>query len=88
MIRSFPEATRHLQVHDRHTVEVNSHDFEFSERHRDVLEAFAVANAVTPAQLRERVEHLATLGATRVMPWTIRPDWERGLRSFAPILSG
>ena len=86
MIRSFPEATRHLRVHDRHTVEVSAHDHEFSERYRDVLEAFAVANAITPAQLRDRVEHLAALGATRVMGWNIRPDWERGLRSFAPIL--
>jgi 5,10-methylenetetrahydromethanopterin reductase len=86
MIRSFPEPTRHLRVHDRHMVEVSAHDHAFSERHRDALEAFAVANAITPEQLRARVDELAALGATRVMGWTIRPDWERGLRSFAPIL--
>jgi hypothetical protein len=86
MIQSFPEATRHLKVHDRHMVEVSEHDHELSERYRDELEAFAAANAVTPVQLRERVDHLAALGATRIMGWTIRPDWERGLRSFAPIL--
>ncbi len=88
MIRSFPDATRHLQVHDRHMVQVSEHDYEFSQRHRAELEAFAIANAITPAQLHERVERLAALGATRVMVWTIRPDWERGLRTFAPILPG
>ncbi len=86
-IRSFPDATRHLHVHDRHMVQVSEHDYQFSQRHRDELEAFAVANAITPVQLHERVERLEALGATRVMGWTIRPDWERGLRTFAPILA-
>ena len=86
MIRSFPEETRHLKVHDRHMVEVSEHDRQLSERHRDDLVAFATANAVTPAELRQRVDRLAALGATRLMTWGIRPDWERGLRSFAPIL--
>ena len=51
-IRAFPEATRHLKVHDRHTVEVSRHDYELSERHRPDLEAFAAAIALTPDQLR------------------------------------
>ncbi|MFN0091648.1 MAG: LLM class flavin-dependent oxidoreductase [Acidimicrobiales bacterium] len=87
MIRRFPEATRHLKVHDRHTVAVSEHDHEFSERHRGELEAFAAANALTPDRLAERVDALAALGATRVMGPTMRPDWERGLRSFASILT-
>jgi 5,10-methylenetetrahydromethanopterin reductase len=86
MIERFPEATRHMKVHDRHMVDVSEHDYEFSELYRDELEAFAVASALTPAQLRDRVAGLGELGATRVMGWTIRPDWERGLNSFAPIL--
>ena len=86
MINDFPEATRHLRVHDRHVVEVNAHDHAFSERHRDELEAFARSIVLTPSQLRERVEGLAKRGAYRVMGWVIRPDWERGLRSFAPVL--
>jgi 5,10-methylenetetrahydromethanopterin reductase len=87
MIRGFPEKTRHLRVHDRHTVEVNAHDHALSERYPDELAAFAAANALTADQLRARVEELAALGATRVLPTSIRPDWERGLRSFAPILA-
>jgi 5,10-methylenetetrahydromethanopterin reductase len=86
MIRGFPEATRHLRVHDRHMAEVNAHDHAFSERHRDELEAFAASIAATPEQLRARVDHLGALGATRAMVLSIRPDWERGLRSYAPIL--
>ena len=87
-IRAFPEATRHLKVHDRHTVEVSQHDHEVSERHRPELEAFGAAMALTPDQLRARVDELAAMGATRVMGPNIRPDWERGLRSLAPILPG
>ena len=87
-IRAFPESIRHLKVHDRHTVEVSRHDYELSERHRPDLEAFAAAIAVTPDQLRARLDQLAEMGATRVMGPSIRPDWERGLRSFAPILPG
>ena len=75
------------RVDDRHTVEVNAHDYAFSERHRAELEAFARSSAVTPTQLRERREGMAALGATRAMVWPIRPDWERGLRSFAPLLT-
>jgi 5,10-methylenetetrahydromethanopterin reductase len=86
MIRAFPEATRHLKVHDRHTVEVSQHDFVFSERHRDELEAFAVAHAIPSHQLPERRDQFAALGVTRLMGWCTRPDWERGLRAFAPIL--
>ncbi len=85
-IERFPEATRHLRVHDRHVVEVNEHDHAFSERHRDELEAFARSVAMSPTQLRERVAGLAELGAARAVVWTILPDWERGLRSFAPVL--
>jgi len=87
-IRAFPQSTRHLKVHDRHTVAVSKHDHEVSERHRPDLEAFATAIAVTPDQLRARLDQLAGMGATRVMGPSIRPDWERGLRSFAPILPG
>jgi len=86
MIERFPAATRHLKVHDRHVVEVSDHDRAFSERHRDTLEAFAAAIAIPPSQLRERAEGLAARGATRIMTWTILPDWERGLRSFEPLL--
>ena len=86
MIQRFPEATRHLRVHDRHVVEVNEHDHAFSQRHREELEAFARSVALTPSQLRERADGLAALGATRAMTWNIRPDWERGLRSFAALL--
>jgi hypothetical protein len=87
-IHAFPEATRHLAVHDRHTVDVSRHDHEVSERHRPELEAFAAGVALTPDQLRARAEHLAAMGATRIMGPSIRPDWERGLRSYAPLLPG
>ena len=65
-----------------------THDHAFTERHRGELEAFAQASAVTPAQLREQVENLGSMGATRAMVLPIWPDWERGLRSFAPLLTG
>ena len=87
-IERFPVSTRHLRVHDRHIVEVNEHDYAFSERHRDELEAFARSIAVSPTQLRERAAELVALGATRTVVWSILPDWERGLRSFAPVLGG
>jgi 5,10-methylenetetrahydromethanopterin reductase len=87
MIEQFPAATRHLRVHDRHAVAVSEHDHAFSERHRDALEAFARELALTPSQLRNNVERLTALGAARVLTWNIRPDWERGLRSFAPVLT-
>jgi 5,10-methylenetetrahydromethanopterin reductase len=85
-IERFPEATRHLRIHDRHVVEVNAHDYAFSERHRDELEAFARSVALSPTRLCERADELAALGATQVMVWPVLPDWERGLRSFAPVL--
>jgi 5,10-methylenetetrahydromethanopterin reductase len=86
MIERFPEATRHLRIHARHVVEVNAHDYAFSERHRDELEAFADSVASSPAQLCERADDLAALGAKRLLVWAVLPDWERGLRSFAPLL--
>ena len=85
-IERFPESTRHLRVHDRHVVEVNEHDHAFSERHRDELEAFANNVAMSPTELHAGLSGAAARGATRVMVWTILPDWERGLRSFAPVL--
>lgn len=85
-IERFRDSTRHLRVHDRHLVEVNQHDHAFSERHRDELEAFASRTAMSPTQMRERLGEAEALGATRVMVWTILPDWERGLRSFASVL--
>ena len=82
-IEAFPAATRHLHVHDRHMVEVSQHDRAFSERHRDALEDFARAWALTPELARERLRALESLGATRVMAGQAFPDWERGLRAFA-----
>ena len=85
-VERFPESTRHLRVHDRHVVEVNEHDRAFSERHRDELEAFANNITASPTQLREGLHRAAAQGATRVMVWCVLPDWEGGLRSFAPLL--
>jgi len=79
-----PRDVRHLVVHDRHTVEVNAHDAAFIDRHPDALAAFAAQAAVTPEQLRRRVDTMTKLGATRI---TCSPfdgtDWASVMRAYA-----
>jgi len=79
-----PSQLRHLVVHDGHTVGVNAHDAAFIDRHPDALAAFAAKIAVTPAQLRRRIDTIATLGATRT---TCTPfhgtDWASTMRAYA-----
>lgn len=83
-LEQYPIQLRHLVVHDRHTVGVNAHDAAFIDRHPDALAAFGEMVAVTPAQLRERIDAIAAMGATQT---TLTPyfdtDWDSALRSYA-----
>ena len=83
-LERYPREVRHLIVHDQHAVGVGPHDAAFIERHPDALAAFAANVAVTPAQLRDQIEAIASLGATQT---TCNPflgtDWASATRSYA-----
>jgi 5,10-methylenetetrahydromethanopterin reductase len=82
-----PLEVRHLVVHDRHTVGVNDHDAAFIKRHPDALAAFAANMALTPGELRGRIDEIVRLGATRT---TFSPymgsDWASAMRAHATAL--
>jgi 5,10-methylenetetrahydromethanopterin reductase len=85
-VEALPPQVRHLHVHDRHAVYVNAIDAAFAERHPDALAATAANSACTPEQLRERVEAVAALGATRVTCRVLFADWARDMARCATAL--
>jgi 5,10-methylenetetrahydromethanopterin reductase len=83
---ALPAETRHLHVHDGHTVLMNPLDEAFAGRHPDALAGFAAAGACTAEQLRARVEAAAALGATRIGCRASFQDWEGDLARTARAL--
>jgi 5,10-methylenetetrahydromethanopterin reductase len=85
---AFAPEERHLHVHEGHAVAVSALDAAFVERHPDALADFAASAACTPAQMRERIEAVAALGATRVTCGGISfADWERDMARCAKTLA-
>jgi 5,10-methylenetetrahydromethanopterin reductase len=83
-LETIEPALRHLAVHDRHTVGVNDLDAAFIAQHPEALAAYAATMAVTPGQLRARVDGVARLGATRTSFQSyLGTDWESAIRSYA-----
>jgi 5,10-methylenetetrahydromethanopterin reductase len=87
MIERFPPETRHFQVHDRHMVETSAHDRSFVEQYPEALAEFAAAAALRPEQLREQVQAVAALGATRLSCGVSFGDWQRDMERYAAALS-
>ena len=87
MVEQFPPERRHLYVHDRHMVEVNAHDRGFVERYPDSVVQFAGGVVFTAEQLRERVQSLVSLGATRVSCGASFGDWEQDMKRYANALA-
>ena len=83
-LERYPTEIRHLIVHDEHSVGVGPHDAAFIERHPDALAAFAAKVAVTPAQMRDQIETIASLGATQTtcLPF-LGSDWASATRAYA-----
>jgi len=86
LLATYPAEARHLVVHDRHTVFVNELDAAFAERHPDALADYVVREICTPAQMKERVDAIAALGATRVQCRVLFADWERDMKRWATAL--
>jgi 5,10-methylenetetrahydromethanopterin reductase len=85
-VEALPSDVRHLHVHEGHAVAVSVIDAAFIERHPDALAAFAAAASCTPAQLRERTDAVAALGATRLTCQITFADWERDMARTAKAL--
>lgn len=83
IIESFPAETRHLHLHDHHMVGTSPHDGAFLDRHPDAVTDFARAATLTREQLRERVDSLAALGATRINCGGPTVGWEQDMRLLA-----
>jgi 5,10-methylenetetrahydromethanopterin reductase len=85
-VEAFPPEVRRLHVHEGHAVAVSAIDDAFAERHPDALAAFAANATCNPAQMRERIEAVSALGATRVTCSVIFADWERDMARWANTL--
>jgi 5,10-methylenetetrahydromethanopterin reductase len=85
-LEAMPPEVRHLHVHDGHSVAVNPIDAAFAQRHPDALAAFAASVACSPAQLRERTEAIAALGATRVTCRVPFETWRHDMARCATAL--
>jgi 5,10-methylenetetrahydromethanopterin reductase len=83
-LEALPADVRHLAVHDQHTVGVNDHDREFIDRHPDALAEFVDKVVMTPEELGENIERLASLGMTHANgPALAGRHWEWATRTFA-----
>jgi 5,10-methylenetetrahydromethanopterin reductase len=83
-LEALPADVRHLAVHDQHTVGVNDHDREFIDRHPDALAEFVDRIVMTPKELDENIERLASLGMTHANgPALAGRHWEWATRTFA-----
>jgi hypothetical protein len=87
MIEAFPAEIRHLQVHDRHMVELSAHDRVFVERHPEAVAGVAATAVMTPGQLREAARSLAARGVTRISCGVAFADWERDMERYATALA-
>ncbi len=77
-----PPGSRHLIVHDRHTVGINDLDAEFMARHPEAVEAFVDRTVISPAELRNRVLRISVMGATNTTCST-GGDWQAALHAYA-----
>jgi 5,10-methylenetetrahydromethanopterin reductase len=80
-IERFPEASRHLHVHEGHCVEANAID----RRHMNPQLA-AVTFSGTPEELRRRAAGLAAQGVSEIVYAPMGPDLPRELRAMAAAL--
>jgi 5,10-methylenetetrahydromethanopterin reductase len=86
-LQALPPEVRHLHVHEGHAVAVNALDAALAERHPEALADFAATATCTPARLKERVEAVAALGATRATFHVSFADWERDMARCARALT-
>lgn len=77
-LEEVPSSERHLAVHEDHLVRVTERDRPLL--NGDVLKAFTWTG--TRAEIRMRLDRLATAGATEVLYAPMGPDIERELRTF------
>jgi len=82
-IERFPEATRHLHVHEGHCVEPN----EIDRRHMSP-DLGGTTFSGTPQALRERAAALAQQGVTELVYAPMGPDIPRELRAMRDALAG
>ena len=68
-IERFPEASRHLHVHEGHLVELTERD-----RRNLAPELAGATFSGTPAQLRERAAGLDAQGVGEIVYWPMGPD--------------
>jgi 5,10-methylenetetrahydromethanopterin reductase len=81
VVEQAPEDERHLTVHDRHCVALNSADeAAWSAGAGAMLEAFGMTG--TAAAVREKVETLAEQGVTELVYQAAGPDPRRELEAF------
>ena len=80
-VEAYPEAERHLAIHEGHLVKANPRD----EPHVADLIPLASATALigTAEQVSERIGELAAVGVTEVVYQPAGSDIERELRAFA-----
>ncbi|MGH3675096.1 MAG: LLM class flavin-dependent oxidoreductase [Mycobacterium sp.] len=80
-IEAFPEAERHLAIHEGHLVQANSRD----EKHAAELIPFASSMALTGTaeDLPGKISGLAALGVTELVYQPAGSDIDRELRAFA-----
>jgi 5,10-methylenetetrahydromethanopterin reductase len=80
-VEAYPEAERHLAIHEGHLVKANPRD----EPHVADLIPLASATALigTAEQVSARIGQLAAVGVTEVVYQPAGSDIERELRAFA-----
>jgi len=85
-VEALPPESRHLHVHDGHAVHLNAIDAAFAERHPDAVEAYAKAASCTAAELRESMDALSALGATRATCRVTFEHWQHDMALAAKAL--
>jgi 5,10-methylenetetrahydromethanopterin reductase len=81
-VERHPEDSRHLVIHDWHTVGINHLDADFMARHPDAVAEFVDRTVISPTQLRERIIAISALGATHTTCAT-GGDWRAALHAYA-----
>jgi 5,10-methylenetetrahydromethanopterin reductase len=79
-----PESERHLAIHDEHLVTVTDRDRPLLDG--DLLKAFTWTGEA--AEVRPRIDALATSGATEILYAPMGPDVPRELRTFMEMATG
>jgi 5,10-methylenetetrahydromethanopterin reductase len=80
-IEEFPEAVRHLAVHEDHLVAVTDRDRPLL--NGELLRAFTWTG--TRAELQDRLDALEAAGATEILYAPMGPDVPRELEAFAEV---